>query len=130
MIDAIQRILLMSGNVFQRMPKSPQLIYCCFVNNIRYLILVLLIACSSILFANIILYSIAVMYDDYQVIFTTILFLFSSLFHSYLRLFFSFFIIDEIICSRYSTEISVNFGFYMSYLKCGNPIQIVELLSY
>ncbi|VDK66415.1 unnamed protein product [Onchocerca ochengi] len=48
------------------MPKSRQLSYCCFVNNIRYLILILLIACLSILFANIILYSVAVIYDDYQ----------------------------------------------------------------
>ncbi|OZC11954.1 transporter, major facilitator family protein [Onchocerca flexuosa] len=57
----------MTGNIFQRMPKSRQLSYCCFVNNIRYLILILLIACLSILFANIILYSVAVIYDDYQV---------------------------------------------------------------
>ncbi|CAG9536256.1 unnamed protein product [Cercopithifilaria johnstoni] len=48
------------------MLKFPQLSYCCFVNNIRYLILILLIACLSILFANIILYSVAVIYDDYQ----------------------------------------------------------------
>uniref|UniRef100_A0AAF5PVI5 Major facilitator superfamily (MFS) profile domain-containing protein n=1 Tax=Wuchereria bancrofti TaxID=6293 RepID=A0AAF5PVI5_WUCBA len=49
------------------MLKSPQLnCCCCFVNNIRYVVLILLIACLSILFANIILYSIAVIYDDYQ----------------------------------------------------------------
>uniref|UniRef100_A0A0R3RJH8 MFS domain-containing protein n=1 Tax=Elaeophora elaphi TaxID=1147741 RepID=A0A0R3RJH8_9BILA len=48
------------------MPKSPHLGYCCFVNNIRYLVLLLLIACVSVLFANIILYSVAVIYDDYQ----------------------------------------------------------------
>ncbi|VDO18168.1 unnamed protein product [Brugia timori] len=57
----------MIANVFQRMLKSPQLTCCCFVNNIRYVVLILLIACLSILFANIILYSIAVIYDDYQV---------------------------------------------------------------
>ncbi|KAK6102984.1 Major Facilitator Superfamily protein [Brugia pahangi] len=56
----------MIANVFQRMLKSPQLTCCCFVNNIRYVVLILLIACLSILFANIILYSIAVIYDDYQ----------------------------------------------------------------
>ncbi|EJW75837.1 hypothetical protein WUBG_13252 [Wuchereria bancrofti] len=51
----------------ERMLKSPQLnCCCCFVNNIRYVVLILLIACLSILFANIILYSIAVIYDDYQ----------------------------------------------------------------
>ncbi|VDN01302.1 unnamed protein product [Thelazia callipaeda] len=49
------------------MPKPRrQYTCCCFVNNIRYLILLLLIACSSILFANVVLYSVAVMYDDLQ----------------------------------------------------------------